>query len=258
MRTPFLLLEHPNCPRNAFRTDFVQLNMRPHSIVLAASLILAPILCASGQSTSVESPKFKPAELTSAVPITYPINSVAWGVVVLQAVVKESGDVGKITPIREITSLTAPAVATVARWHFQPATLGDKPVRSRVEIAVMFNQHLQVSTAKLPPISMNNDQDPRDSSLQPQPPDVLSASSAIEPIYTSGVLGQAVVLQLRIGGGGEIENIKAIKDVVPFTAAASDALKNWLFAAPRYNGKFISAPIFVAFAFQPPPATDGQ
>ena len=37
----------------------------------------------------------------------------------LQAVVKNNGDVGKIIPIREIQSLTASAVAEVKNWRFR-------------------------------------------------------------------------------------------------------------------------------------------
>ncbi len=154
--------------------------MRPHSIVLAASLLLSTLLCASGQTTSGESPKFKPAELISATSIPFPIHSDTWGLVVLQAVVKNNGDVGKIIAIREIQSLTASAVAEVKNWRFRPATLDDKPVRSRVEIAIMFNPFTGPATAKLQPLSASSDEDPRDSTLPPQPPDVLSALSAVK------------------------------------------------------------------------------
>ena len=227
--------------------------MRPHSIVLAASLLLSTLLCASGQTTSGESPKFKPAELISATSIPFPSHSDTWGLVVLQAVVKNNGDVGKIIPIREIQSLTASAVAEVKNWRFRSATLDDKPVRSRVEIAIMFNPFTGPATAKLQPLSASSDEDARDSTLPPQPPDVLSALSAVNPLYSSAVLWPGVVLQLRINSGGEVEESRAVKDLPPFTAVANDALKKWLFAAPRYNGKFISSPIFVAFSFQPPP-----
>jgi hypothetical protein len=92
----------------------------------------------------------------------------------------------------------------------------------------MFNPFTKPSAVQLPPLSTTADDDPRNLNLPPEPPDVLSASSAVNPLYSTAVLWPGVVLQVRVGGGGEIEGLKAIKDVPPFTGAAQDA-----FSRPR-------------------------
>src|SRR6202050_3653695 len=82
---------------------------------------------------------FQAAELSSAAGIEYPVNTVAMGAVVFELTVDESGAVQTVQPVREIPSLTEPAMRAIKSWHFKPAMMDGDPVQSRVGILVMFN-----------------------------------------------------------------------------------------------------------------------
>lgn len=95
---------------------------------------------------------FESADLVSATDIAYPIQSIAIGTVVLEATVSESGNVEDVRPIREIQSVTSVAIDSIKSWHFKPASLDGRPVRSRAAVAVTFNP-AAAPAASVPPSS---------------------------------------------------------------------------------------------------------
>lgn len=92
-------------------------------------------------ATIQESPRhFVSAEVVEVTDTYYPPLSVAFGTVVLQATVAESGEIRDIKVIRDVPSLTQEAVRSVRKWKFKPATLGGKPVASSVPVAFTFTR----------------------------------------------------------------------------------------------------------------------
>jgi len=84
--------------------------------------------------------RFEPAEVVSTVNTYYPPLSVAFGTVVLQLTIGESGQIEEIKVVRHIPSLTEVAMRSVKKWEFKPATLDGKPVRSKMAVAFTFTR----------------------------------------------------------------------------------------------------------------------
>jgi TonB family protein len=214
-----------------------------------ALLFLAGIFLLPPASTQTHAKTgFQPARGSSASGIEYPVNTVAFGAVVLEVTLDESGAVQDIRPVREIASLTEPAVHSVKGWHFKPALMDGTPVPSLVTVAIMFNPPLNPPANPLPPSSAGASGRPM---LQPAPPDVVSAVFATYPMTTAVKKG-TVVLQVGLGESGDVLDVKPVRDVTPFTAQAVDAVKKWQFSPAEMKGKPVASSIFVAFVFESP------
>jgi len=106
---------------------------------VAASVLFAGF--ALGQKPDQEKPpQFEPAEVISAANTYYPPLSVAFGTVVLQVTIGESGQIEEVKVIRHIPSLTEEAMRSVKQWKFKPAMLDGKPVRSKMAVAFTFTR----------------------------------------------------------------------------------------------------------------------
>src|ERR1700680_2197921 len=81
---------------------------------------------------------FKPPEITSASDIPYPIQSIADGVIVLDASLDDKGALTGITAVRDVPSLTSPAISAIRNWRFSPATRLGKSEPSTMRVAVAF------------------------------------------------------------------------------------------------------------------------
>jgi TonB family protein len=82
--------------------------------------------------------KYVPVGVLSFAYPEYPANSVAWGSVVIQLTVDDSGavkDVGFLHRMEGFNNLVSDALK---RWRFQAATLDGKPITSKTVIAFVF------------------------------------------------------------------------------------------------------------------------
>ncbi len=83
-------------------------------------------------------PPFHPPVVVSTVEPTYPVNSVAFGTVILEVHLSESGEIEQVRVLNDIPPLTRQAEQAIAQWKFRPARLGDRPVPSVVPVAFTF------------------------------------------------------------------------------------------------------------------------
>jgi len=83
-------------------------------------------------------PPFHPPAVVSTVEPTYPVNSVAFGTVILEVHLSESGEIEQVRVLNDIPPLTRQAEQAIAQWKFRPARLGDRPVPSVVPVAFTF------------------------------------------------------------------------------------------------------------------------
>ena len=111
--------------------------MRRTSFLIAA-LSLAALAVAAPQYPG-RAARFDPAEVVSTAELYYPPNSVAFGTVVLELTIDESGAIEKIRVVKDIKSLTPEAERCVRKWTFRPARRGGRPVTSTVPVAFTFN-----------------------------------------------------------------------------------------------------------------------
>jgi len=101
--------------------------------------VFQPLQVSSPQAPASPVPSgYVPPDVTAASFAAYPINSIGSGAVVLDVHLDNQGNVKKISPIRQIPSLTAPAIAAVKTWTFQPASYLGAPVGSHLVVAIVF------------------------------------------------------------------------------------------------------------------------
>jgi TonB family protein len=116
-------------------------------LTAAAALILAsaaggawikaaPVRQSSPAATST--PKYQPPEILATADAAYPINSVAFGTVVLDVHLDANGEIEQVSVARDIPTLTKQALQAIKQWRFKPAMLGGKPVKSIVPVAFIF------------------------------------------------------------------------------------------------------------------------
>jgi TonB family protein len=74
----------------------------------------------------------------------YPVNSVAWGSVVVQVTVDSAGEVKDVNSLHGMTVFDNFALDALKKWHFRPGTFRGKPVTSKVVVAFVFQTPLSV------------------------------------------------------------------------------------------------------------------
>ena len=193
---------------------------------------------------------FESADLVSAKDIPYPVQSIAIGTVVLEATVSESGNVEDVRPIREIPSLTDVAIESVKSWHFKPASLEGRPIRSRTAVAVTFNPAAApVANVPLPPLATNRrSSDP--ARLQPEPVEVIAATLPQYP--PNSITTGTVVIRVRVDKSGNAESITAVRRIPSLTSQCIRVAKEWKFKPAEFQGGPTPSSIALAFVLRPP------
>jgi outer membrane biosynthesis protein TonB len=217
--------------------------------LLLVLTLVAVALAVSAQTKMVGSePPFRPAEARAVTDLTIPITSIASGTVVLNALVSETGTVQRVEVRRGIPSLTEPAASAVAGWTFSPATFRDKPVASRVPVAVTVRPPVAFATSlPLPPLEPRTE---RDIQAAFQPPLVLRASFPNgAPMSIGGDV--TVVLEGSVGTAGEVQDLKVLRDVPAATSFASAAIESWRFQSAAWEGQPVKSTIILVFVFRP-------
>jgi TonB family protein len=227
--------------------------MRATIPVVALLLVCSVLSVPDAQSQAPKIPpssansNFRPAELVTAEEIYYPFASVAYGPVILDALVNAKGEVEDVVATRPIGSLSEPSIRSIRTWKFKPATLDDKPAASRVTIAVMFNPY-SFLPIMLPPRAPDHELPKIDTDFEP--PEIVSVAPGTLP---NAAGGGAVVLQAKINASGELEYASIVRNFPPFAPNALEALQKWQFTPAKFNGLPITSTMPVAFVFRMPP-----
>jgi len=90
------------------------------------------------QAEKPAAPHYDPPQVISAVDATYPINSVAFGTVVLEVELSATGKIDRVDVVRDIPPLTESAEQAVKQWKFKPARLDGREVASSLPVAFTF------------------------------------------------------------------------------------------------------------------------
>jgi len=200
-------------------------------------------------------PEFHAAEAVSVTELPLPTLCVTgWGFVVLNALISDTGELQKVEVRRNIDCLGSLAVQGVQPWKFAAATLGDKPVASRLPIVVTFRPPTPASDlVPLPTLTPQSDV-----AIQAafQPAELLHA---IFPAYRFRGYSNAagtVVLEVELNAKGEAGDVKALREVAPFTDEAKAVVGDWRFMPATLNGHPVPSKILLAFVTPVPPATN--
>jgi TonB family protein len=87
------------------------------------------------QAESSERGNYVPVGILSFAYPAYPVNSIAWGSVVVQLTVDDSGDVKAVEFLHGMPGFNNLASDALKKWRFQAATFNGKPVTSKTVIA---------------------------------------------------------------------------------------------------------------------------
>lgn len=68
----------------------------------------------------------------------YPVNSVAWGSVIVQLTVSQSGEIQQVEFLHRMAGFDDFVLDALKKWRFQPSSLEDKPVPAKIAIAFIF------------------------------------------------------------------------------------------------------------------------
>jgi TonB family protein len=211
------------------------------------AIFLALLIALSVESTKTGFAKdvhFVPPDVLTVSDIPYPFDSVAAGVVTLSVNLDAAGNVQNVLVLRDIPSLTAPAVAAVKNWAFAPGKINGKAVPSTLNLSVLFNPgNLQTQPLTLGPVQPSPPPNPPGY----LPPELASVTFVSYPPNSVGA--GAVVLDLTIGKSGEIKKSVPIRSVASLTSPSTNALNNWTINAATFQGKAISSKLIIAFVF---------
>ena len=219
---------------------------------VSTRLLLVMLTAAWATTCEAKEPAhFVPANVSKAGNIPYPASSLDAGVVTLSADVDETGQMTAVTILRDIPSVSGPAIAAVRSWTYAPATLDGKPVASTLTINIVYDPgFLGADNIPLPPPAQSAPISKKDPAFFP--PQLNSASFA--PYPAKAKAQGAVVLNVTLDTNGNAAKVATLRDVPPLTTSAAGALKKWNFSAATYEGKAIQSHMAVAFVFRPPSA----
>ena len=102
-----------------------------------APTAFAPVLPAD-QSESSGHVNYVPVGIVSFAYPAYPVNSVAWGSVVVQLTVDDSGNVKAVEFLHGMVGFNNLVSDALKKWRFQAATFNGKPIKSKTVIAFIF------------------------------------------------------------------------------------------------------------------------
>lgn len=224
--------------------------MRRSSGVVVLVLLWAGVFAGYRATLEESNSGFASAEIVSATEVPYPIQSIAVGTVVLEAVIGETGNVEQVWPIREIPSLTEVAIPSVKSWHFKPGSLEGRPIRSRTAVAVTFNP-AATPAANVPLPQISTDQrSPPTARLQPEPVEVIAAMFPQYP--ANSVTKGTVVLRVNVDKSGLVESTTAIRRIPSLTSVCLGVVKEWKFKPAKFQGTPWPSSVALGFVLRPP------
>jgi len=192
----------------------------------------------------------------SLVPAAYPSQSIFGGEVLLDALVNSTGILADIKPIHGETPYLEKALVAVRTWTFLPGRSDDQLTGSR--IGIVFDFVPRLNNVSVPAKTHNYEAASANSAEHNSPEPSFPDRSAfpvvtVEPEYPSGANTQSsVILHAAIDEHGQLDSVKVLRGLEPFTSAAIAALHQWRFAPAKHLGANIASPMIIVFTFAQP------
>lgn len=180
--------------------------------------------------------------------------AVSGGEVLLEAEIDPNGNVSGTRTLRMTPPFTDPVRKAVGSWHFAPAleqsdsvpgSVGDpaKRVSSKVLVAAMFRP----PTLNTPTLG----EPPRD--VAPPSNEIPYPTTTVMPLFPPRAVFSGVILvEVRVGLDGRVEESKVIRPAPPFDEAALEAVRHWTFRAARVHGIPTASFAYIVFGFRQP------
>jgi len=220
------------------------------SAILAFPALLLVLATASSLFAQSGRANYIPPDIASGNYLSYPINSVASGVVVVAVDLDSAGRIKKTEVLRDIPSLTAPLLLAIEKWTFKPAVLRGKAVDSTIVVNILYNpSDYRLGGAKAPVLGKEL------RVLAPDaagfvPPKIVAAAWAEYPL--NSVAQGSVILDARIGPRGHVSQITPVWKNQSLTATSVNAAKAWSFHPATVDGEAIAANTVVGYVFRLP------
>ena len=203
------------------------------------------------QNVAESSQGFSAPVALSLVPAAYPSQSIFGGEVILDALVISSGILADIKPVRGETPYLEKALVAVRTWTFLPTPSDAHVTGSR--IGIVFDFVPRLNNASTPTKTHNYEAASTDSAEHNSPDCAPFPLLSVEPEYPSGANTQgSVILYAAIDEHGQLESVKVLRGLEPFTSSALAALQQWRFAPAGHSGANITSPVIVVFTFAQP------
>jgi len=192
----------------------------------------------------------------SLVPAAYPSQSIFGGEVLLDALVNSAGNLTDIKAVHGEAPYLEKALVAVRTWTFLPTRIDGHVAETR--IGIVFDFVPRLNNASTPPKAHNYEAASADSaehnSPEPNTPDRSAFPVAtVEPEYPSETNTQSsVILYAAIDDHGQLNSVKILRGLEPFTTAAIAALHQWRFAPAKHFGANTTSPMIVVFTFAQP------
>jgi outer membrane biosynthesis protein TonB len=220
---------------------------------ICVNAVVAVVMVLSFAIHTYSQAPFKPPEVISASDIPFPIQSIADGVVVLDAAIDVQGDVTGVTIVRDVPSLTSPATSAIRIWKFSPATKLGRSEPSTMRIAVAFRPRSYFAAdPSFTPVHAVAGPNHVDQGCVP--PGIVSVAYPQYPIHAAAP--GTVVIQFTVGKSSAIQHLKVVRDLPPFTQLALNATNKWRFQVAILDGRPIASNLAIAFVFPPLPANN--
>ena len=196
--------------------------------------------------------KFVAPKLVSAGEVPYPVNASSPGFVTLQLNLDGNANIQNVQVVRDVPPLTSAAQTAAQGWSFAAGTVNGSAAASSIQVTAVFNPFNPAGVG-LPSAQLGAAADV--GSAPYIPARVASATYATYP-PNSTAFG-TVVLDVRIGSGGDVKRVNVVHGVAALTGSAITAVKTWGFFPAKRNGKAVDSRTVVAFVF-PSPALGTQ
>jgi TonB family protein len=192
----------------------------------------------------------KPPEIVKMVKPVYPDvarQARVDGVVILEAKTDEQGKVVDARVLRSIPLLDKAAVDAVRQWKYEPLIIAGKPRKALFTVTVRFQideGRMEKAAEKFAEGAVKIEKDVR-------PPRFVKH---VPPVYpeiakAAGVEG-TVILSVRTGPDGKVENIMVLRSVPLLDQAAIDAVRQWVYESVVVDGKAVPAVFTQTVRFQ--------
>jgi hypothetical protein len=210
-------------------------------------LVFASISSIAAQKAE---PKYTPPDIAAGNYLSYPIKSVASGVVVVAVNLDSTGRIKKTDVLRDIPSLTAPLLLAIDKWTFKPAVLRGKAVNSTIVVNILYNpSDYRLGSATAPVLGKEL------RVLTPDavgfvPPKIIAAAWAEYPL--NSVAQGAVILDARISPQGLVSQVTPVWRNQSLTTTSVNAAKDWTFHPATLDGEAIAANTVIGYVFRLP------
>ena len=154
------------------------------------------------------------------------------GVVILEARIGADGEVEEAAVLRSIPMLDEAALDAVRQWAFTPTLLNGEPVPVILTVTVNFTLQDDAATHTIQTAGAL-----RVGGAVKPPKKIRDVRPAYPAEARDARVSGVVILEVRIGPGGEVEDAVVLRSVPMLDEAALDAVRQWAFTPTLLNGQ---------------------